>query len=503
MPKIPVFETQARPTAEVGAVQTNIQVPLDNTLGKIQSLVTDYYVKEKEVSDKAEADKLFIEAQTEIFNAKKKAELKITPEEGVKTFNDELKGIVDKFSSRSNNRFVQQYFKNNISKEVPNYTTSILTKTRDNLVTTRSDQTDIKIKSKIFDTIHSGNPFSFSTLSQDVLNDYLQLEKDGIKSKLDVAQFREKLPMTIETEIINKNANDNAYAALISLDNPNNFTSLKGEDREKLKKELRVKAEFQGNAVKFATGVKLNESKKEIAKIIDGNSNKFRGIDPSDLSKFYTGTQEYDQQIFDYNQKHIEGKINPDTNYFINDKIIKKILNNEINNPYEKFILPGEKSSKSITERFGDGTINEKDDKFLTSIFDIRNDPKLNSSNKQFFNFMDKVVPLISGSYSAKFFDENYNGRLSTFKQDLYERFNNGLKNNISVSSLLDAKSENYIAKDLLTYAPTASDLKESLLNYAKKKESEVSPKQPIRLQGESYEQWQQRYRAWKSTQMK
>ena len=79
MPKIPVFETQARPTAEVGAVQTNIQVPLDNTLGKIQSLVTDYYVKEKEVSDKAEADKLFIEAQTEIFNAKKKAELKITP----------------------------------------------------------------------------------------------------------------------------------------------------------------------------------------------------------------------------------------------------------------------------------------------------------------------------------------------------------------------------------------------------------------------------------------
>lgn len=67
MPKIPTFTTQARPTAEVGAVQTNIQVPLDNTLGKIQSLVTDYYVKEKEVSDKAEADKLFIEDSNRYF----------------------------------------------------------------------------------------------------------------------------------------------------------------------------------------------------------------------------------------------------------------------------------------------------------------------------------------------------------------------------------------------------------------------------------------------------
>ena len=68
---------------------------------------------------------------------------------------------------------------------------------------------------------------------------------------------------------------------------------------------------------------------------------------------------------FGLNHQH-----NKDTNYFTNDKIIKKILNNEINHPFDKFILPGEKTAKSVTERLGDGTLNQEDDAFINSIFD-------------------------------------------------------------------------------------------------------------------------------------
>jgi hypothetical protein len=503
MPKIPTFETQLRTTAEVPGIQTNIQAPLDNTLGKIGTAFAEYYIKEKEMAGKAEADQLYINAQTEIFNAKKEAELKTNPDEGIKYFDDKLSSIVSTYSNKASNDFVKKYFTTNVAKERPNYATSILSKTRDNLVTARTDQTDTKIKSKIFDTVHSGNPFSFSILSQEVLSDYQQLEKDGIKSSLDVSQFREKLPTMIETEMVNKASNNNAYAALISLDDPKNFTSIKGEDREKLKQQLRVKAEFQGNSVKFATGVQLTESRKQISKEIIGKDNAYKGIDTSELSKFYTGTQEYDSQIFDYNKKYVEGKVSAESNYFINDKITKKILNNEINHPYEKFILPGEKVAKSITERVGDGVINTNDDVFFTNLFEIKNNSKLGDANKELFKFMDKITPLISGSYSAKFFDENYNGRLSNFKYDMYAKFNDGLKNNIPVTSLLDAKSENYIAKDLLTYAPTNSDLRQSLLDYASKRQVESQTPSPVRIKGETYEQWQQRYRAWKSTQMK
>ena len=47
MPKIPTFTAQARPTAEVGGVKSNVQVPTPNFVGGIQNALTDYYVKEK------------------------------------------------------------------------------------------------------------------------------------------------------------------------------------------------------------------------------------------------------------------------------------------------------------------------------------------------------------------------------------------------------------------------------------------------------------------------
>jgi hypothetical protein len=58
MPRIPTFTTQARPTAEVGAVQTGIQAPLDNTLTKIGAVVADYYTKAEQASNVLEAQKI-------------------------------------------------------------------------------------------------------------------------------------------------------------------------------------------------------------------------------------------------------------------------------------------------------------------------------------------------------------------------------------------------------------------------------------------------------------
>lgn len=58
MPKIPTFQTEARPTAEIGAVKTGVQAPLDNTLGRIANVVTDYYTKAEQASNIAEAQKI-------------------------------------------------------------------------------------------------------------------------------------------------------------------------------------------------------------------------------------------------------------------------------------------------------------------------------------------------------------------------------------------------------------------------------------------------------------
>jgi hypothetical protein len=59
MPKIPIFQTQARPTAEVGSVKSNIQIPLTQNIGSalepLTKAIVDYKIKEKNTENKTEA----------------------------------------------------------------------------------------------------------------------------------------------------------------------------------------------------------------------------------------------------------------------------------------------------------------------------------------------------------------------------------------------------------------------------------------------------------------
>ena len=505
--KIPTFQTRARPTTETPSVISDIQVspkaaPALQLVDPLMDLAK-YYTKEREIGYKNEAGKLDDDATIEIFNAKKEAELKDSPEKGVDYFNQQLGNIVNKYKNRASNKFVQQYFINSINKEKDKYISSILNKTRDNLVATRTGQTDTKIKRKIFDTVHSGTKFSFSILAKEISSDYEQLEKDGLISKADVIKFKQSVPMMIEKEMINKMAINNATQALVALDDPKNFTTLKGEEREKIRSELRTKSRYQNEILKNASNVDILEQKKKVAEAFKGNKNQYFGIDPSQLSKYSTGNTDYDNQLKKLNEKLINKTISYDTDYAINDVIIQKILNKEIENPFQKFKLTGETEALSITERVGSGIINLSDDDFFNNLFEIQNDTKLNSSNKEFFNFINKVIPMIEGTPAAKIFDKNYNNRLSSFRQDMYSNFVNGLKQNIPINELLNPISDKYIAKKLLDYAPPKSDLRKALTDFAKSKENETKKNAPKRLEGESLSSWRKRYGEWEASQKK
>ena len=45
MPKIPTFTSEARPTAQVESVKSNLQIPLSQTVANAISPITDYVVK--------------------------------------------------------------------------------------------------------------------------------------------------------------------------------------------------------------------------------------------------------------------------------------------------------------------------------------------------------------------------------------------------------------------------------------------------------------------------
>jgi len=477
MAKIPTFEAQITPTAEVGAVKSNIQVsPKSSLAGALlpaADAITQFYVKEKEISNKVEGGQLIADANQELLEIKEQAKLKATPDEGVNFFNAGYKNVVDKYKAKANNNYIEKYFDLNIASNKPSYVNNILKQTRANMVKTRVDQVSRIVSNKITTAVEDKNTFNFAILAESITADYQGLVNDGLISEADLEIYKRQLPALVETEMVRKIANDNAFAALASLDDPKNYSSITGEDRLKLKKELRELSTFQKNMVDYQTNIGLIESKKKVVAALKGDQPDVPlGINPSELTLNYsTGNEEYDNQLNELNNKVIDNKISKDTNYLTNDKIIKKILNNEIKNPFEKFLLAGEIEAKSITERVGDGSINLDDDNFFNNIFDNQQNPKLIEANKQFFNFMDKVVPLIEGSVSSKYFDENYNNRLSSFRQDMHNRFIEGVRNNIPVAKLLDSTSDNYIAKDILDYTPTKSQVRDALLSTAKKKE--------------------------------
>ena len=68
MPKIPTYTTQGRPTAEVGSIKSNVQVPLTTALTSVQSAVANYYIREKQEEAKVKSSEYENESWNELYN---------------------------------------------------------------------------------------------------------------------------------------------------------------------------------------------------------------------------------------------------------------------------------------------------------------------------------------------------------------------------------------------------------------------------------------------------
>ena len=190
MPKIPTFTSEARPTAQAASVVSNIKIPLNQTVaGALRPLgkaAEDYYVKEKQIETKVQAGELTADATVEVFNAASEAELKNTPQEGIDYFNQKFESIQNKYKSKAPNKNAGDLFNITFSSNKSVYVNNILKKTRTNLVTTRVNQVDQRVRSKIAAAVASGSQFEFDILAKSVEEDYQGLVNDGIIGKKDL-----------------------------------------------------------------------------------------------------------------------------------------------------------------------------------------------------------------------------------------------------------------------------------------------------------------------------
>jgi len=493
MPKIPTFTSEARPTAEAASVVSNIKVNVNQTaagaLRPLGKAAEDYYVKEKEIETKVQAGQLDADATVEVFNAAEQAELKNTPQEGIDYFNEKFQSIQNKYKLQAPNKNVANLFSINFSQNKSVYVNNILKKTRDNLVTTRVGQVDQKVKSKIAAAVASGSQFEFDILAKSVEEDYQGLVNDGIIGKNDLEIYRKKLPNLVETAQVRKIAINNASQAFLILSDEKNFTTIQGEERRKLISEFGTLAKQQADVTSAVLNQSIIDKSKQFMEKY-GDNQKF-GFTTEELEEFKIGNEEADNQIVSLNEKIVNQQFSFDTNYNTNTDVISKIASGEIKNTSTKFLLAGETEAKSILERAGDKTINNKDVKFLSDVIIRNNNDTLKKQDKQFLNYFEGLVPLLQGNTFLNYFDKEYNAKASELRQTLHARYTKGLFEGLQANDLLSYTSENYIAKDIKNYLPKTSDLGSIIVDMAAENNSTIDG--PPRIEGENAEEYLKR----------
>ena len=490
MAKIPTFEVQVTPTAEVGAVKSNIQVsPKSSLAGALlpaADAITQFYVKEKEISNKVEGGQLIADANQELLEIKEQAKLKATPDEGVNFFNAGYKQVVDKYKAKASNNYIQKYFDLNISSNKPSYINNVLKQTRANMVKTRVDQVTNSVENKILNAVESGNDFDLATVGESVTAEYQSLVSDGLISEQDLQIYKDKIPNLIEVAQVRKIARNNASQAFLILSDVTNFTTIQGDERRKLISEFGTLAKQQADVTSAVLNQSIIEKSKQFMEKY-GDKQKF-GFSTEELEEFKTGDEETDNQIVILNEKMVNKEFSFDTNYNTNTDVISKIVSGEIQNTSTKFLLAGETEPKSILERAGNKTINDNDFKFLSDVITRSKNNTFKKQDQQFLKYFENLVPLLQGNTFLNYFDKEYNAKASELRQTLHSRYLNGLAQGANPTDLLSYTSENYIAKDIKNFLPKTSDLSSIVVEMAAENNQTVDG--PPRIEGETAEEY-------------
>ena len=228
MPKIPTFTTQARPTAEVGAVKSNIQIPLSQNIGTALAPVTDAIVDYKVKERKLEADNKAYSLLSDMYIDQKDASGNII-QKGLFTIQSETKNNGEPSSAAEYNNIetnkLFNYFKENKFNGVDNYTKKIIASkffSTAGILKTKSleGSRNTQIKDSVnIDEDYIGKE---ALVLKDVGPVYLPIYKDKVKEKINANSNYDEGQKKILIEQYNKFGATN-LATSMATNQPNSF----------------------------------------------------------------------------------------------------------------------------------------------------------------------------------------------------------------------------------------------------------------------------------------
>jgi len=275
------------------------------------------------------------------------------------------------------------------------------------------------------------------------------------------------------------------------------YNSLSAPEKQKFQVYFNKKARLKRNDMEFSiltqNSIIQSETAQQSKEIINDIDEK-KGILQERIETLFGKTPIIIEQFTDLNEKVINTKGKSISSFNTNSKIIDLIVNDEINQVSDPFLLPGETGEgKSIVQRYDNG-VSLQDLKFLSSIIDSQNkNPETYSEMKTFFEFINYYKMPIMGSPVLENIDPGLDERLNNFKYTMYQRYINGIQNEIPAKTLTDPLKKEFIGKDVLNFMPNANKIFKDMIDQIKKNESFDPKTDAKRLPGESSEDYLKR----------
>ena len=482
MPRIPTFTTQARPTAEVGAVQTGIQAPLDNTLTKIGAVVADYYTKAEQASNVLEAQKIKNANIDKISELTRVSGNISNPRVASETFSKGYKDIVNESLSGISNSNLKSLVQSSFNDDEYKFKYQVLNASGKLLETETKSVLDQTTATEIATSMGTNNPEIIKQLPiklnafyekyNNVDPNLVNVYKQGLTKKIEVGSFYNNL--NLDPSATYKSFEAGAYPSLV------------GEERQQYKDKALSEITKQTNLVeKQLTFQSARAFNNKFKKMFDGAFSQDDILNDADIK----GIPVFSEKMLNLNNNIQAGKVTkvPDFENVLDTA--KKILNGDIKNLQQDYRSGFELTSKSILDR-SDKFSKESFNTF-GKIFQNIDNPQFIDQHKKFFDFIDTASIAVKKNPNYKNVDSDYNNRLDVFYNEMYSRFQNGLANKKSANDLLSAKSPDYIGKDLYKFIPDSADIMKGL--YQGAVQQDIKKVTTQRLPGESVADYKKR----------
>jgi hypothetical protein len=263
MPKIPTFITSARPTAEVGSVQSNIQIGLNQTIGSALAPVTqqivDYKVKQKDFENKTEALKLendFIRDMSKVYD---EVNILENEDQAQNILKNKSNILVQKYSNLASNKNSQILFNQYALAEVQKGIFRTSTAVQKNTLLSLDNQVFQKVEKLMTTAMLSKDSLDYKVLEQDIKNTYITNYQGKVSNAL-LTQMINAVPDKVKTFEAEKMISENPRKTLSMLMNEKEFVGLSSDSRKKLIEKSKIviapliRLEYQDHLAKIAKG---------------------------------------------------------------------------------------------------------------------------------------------------------------------------------------------------------------------------------------------------------